>query len=153
MGEQVTAGFHHITMVSANAQRTLAFYRDLLGVPLVKRTVNFDDPDSYHLYFGSNGGEPGTLVTFFEWPRSRRGNWGVGGIHHLALGTSTRESQLMWKRRLNDAGVSVRAVKNFCHQHVSPFKICGESWFALSQFHGIHFGFGFANPLQFFGFW
>ena len=105
-------GFHHITMVSANAPRTLAFYRELLGIPLVKRTVNFDDPDSYHLYFGSRAGEPGTLLTFFEWPRSRRGNWGVGGIHHLALGTSTTESQLKWKRRLMDAGVAVTGPYN-----------------------------------------
>ena len=107
-----TVGFHHITMVSANAPRTLAFYRQLLGIPLVKRTVNFDDPDSYHLYFGNRAGEPGTLLTFFEWPRARRGNWGVGGIHHLALGTSTTESQLKWKRRLMDAGVAVTGPYN-----------------------------------------
>ncbi len=108
----ITAGFHHITMVSANAPRTLGFYRDLLGIPLVKRTVNFDDPGSYHLYFGSNDGEPGTLLTFFEWPRSGRGNWGIGGVHHLALGTSTRETQLQWKRRLVDAGVAVTGPYN-----------------------------------------
>jgi glyoxalase family protein len=107
-----TVGFHHITMVSANAPRTLAFYRHLLGIPLVKRTVNFDDPDSYHLYFGNRAGEPGTLLTFFEWPRSGRGNWGVGGVHHLAMGTSTTESQLKWKRRLMDAGVSVTGPYN-----------------------------------------
>ena len=102
-----TKGFHHITMVSNDAPRTLAFYRDLLGVPLVKQTVNFDDPGAYHLYFGDNEGEPGTILTFFEWPNARRGAWGVGGIHHLALGVDTPEGQLMWKRRLQDAGVPV----------------------------------------------
>jgi glyoxalase family protein len=94
-------------MVSANAQRTLAFYGDLLGLPMVKKTVNFDDPSAYHLYFGRNDGTPGTLLTFFEWPRARRGGWEVGGIHHLALGVATETAQLMWKRRLQDAGVRV----------------------------------------------
>jgi len=90
-----TAGFHHITMVSTDAPRTLAFYRDLLGLALVKKTVNFDDPDAYHLYFSDRVGEPGTILTFFEWPRSPRGRWGVGGVHHLALGTGDAGTQLM----------------------------------------------------------
>lgn len=102
-----TRGFHHITMVSTDAARTLAFYRELLGLDLVKKTVNFDDPGAYHLYFGNEGGQPGTILTFFEWPHSRRGRWGVGGIHHLALGVATPEAQLKWKRRLTDAGVAV----------------------------------------------
>ncbi len=102
-----TMGFHHITMVSADARRTLGFYRDLLGVGLVKRTVNFDDPSAYHLYFGDRRGTPGTLLTFFEWPHVPRGRWGVGGIHHLALGVASPEAQLKWKRRLVDAGVPV----------------------------------------------
>ncbi|MHB1194411.1 MAG: VOC family protein [Longimicrobiales bacterium] len=102
-----TRGFHHITMVATDAQRTLAFYRELLGIPLVKKTVNFDDTGAYHLYFGEEGGRPGTLLTFFEWPRTRRGRWGVGGVHHLALGVASPEAQLKWKRRLTDAGVSV----------------------------------------------
>lgn len=102
-----TRGFHHITMVSTDAPRTLAFYRDVLGLDLVKKTVNFDDPGAYHLYFGNDGGRPGTILTFFEWPGTRRGHWGVGGIHHLALGVDTPEAQLKWKRRLTDAGVQV----------------------------------------------
>ena len=102
-----TLGFHHITMVATDAPRTLAFYADLLGLDLVKKTVNFDDPGAYHLYFGSNGGSPGTILTFFEWAHARRGHWGVGGVHHLALGVATPEAQLKWKRRLVDAGVSV----------------------------------------------
>lgn len=102
-----TVGFHHITMVARDARRTLSFYRDLLGIGLVKRTVNFDDPGAYHLYFGNGTGEPGTLLTFFEWPSAPRGRWGVGGVHHLALGVRSREALLMWKRRLTDAGVPV----------------------------------------------
>jgi glyoxalase family protein len=94
-------------MVSADAARTVLFYRDVLGLRLVKRTVNFDDPESYHLYFGDARGSPGTLLTFFEWRNARRGHWGVGGIHHCALGTATPETQLRWKRRLIDHGVRV----------------------------------------------
>ncbi len=103
----LTQGFHHITMVSTNAPRTLAFYGGLLGFDLVKKTVNFDDPGAYHLYFGRDGGRPGTILTFFEWAHARRGHWGVGGVHHLALGVASPEAQLKWKRRLTDAGVAV----------------------------------------------
>lgn len=107
MPPKMTAGFHHITMVSRNAPRTLAFYGGLLGIPLVKKTVNFDDPGAYHLYFGDGKGNPGTILTFFEWPQTRKGAWGVGGIHHLALGVGSSEAQLKWKRRLTDARVPV----------------------------------------------
>jgi glyoxalase family protein len=107
MDPLITQGFHHITMVSTNASRTLAFYNGLLGLPMVKKTVNFDDPGAYHLYFGDSKGNPGTILTFFEWPEARPGAWGVGGIHHLALGVESVEAQLMWKRRLRDAGVPV----------------------------------------------
>ena len=62
-------GLHHVTCVCADAQRTLDFYRGI-GLSLAKKTVNFDDPHSYHLYFGDEVGRPGTLITFFEWPRS-----------------------------------------------------------------------------------
>lgn len=102
-----TRGFHHITMVSKDAGRTLAFYGEILGFGLVKKTVNFDDPAAYHLYFGSDGGRPGTILTFFEWVGARAGHWGIGGVHHVALGVATPEAQLKWKRRLTDAGVAV----------------------------------------------
>jgi glyoxalase family protein len=102
-----TQGFHHITMVSTDAGRTVRFYRDLLGLGLVKRTVNFDDPGAYHLYFGDETGAPGTILTFFEWPNTPRGRWGVGGVHHLALSVASLEGLLKWKRRLSDAGVPV----------------------------------------------
>lgn len=112
MTRLVTEGFHHITMVSQNAQRTLEFYRDTMGLGLVKQTVNFDDPGSYHLYFGDRTGAPGTILTFFEWPAAPKGRWGVGGIHHLALGVQTPEAQLKWKRWLTDRGVHVSGPYN-----------------------------------------
>ena len=60
-----TAGFHHVTLVGADAQRTINFYRDLLGLALIKKTVNFDLPDTYHLYFGDSIGSPGSIITVF----------------------------------------------------------------------------------------
>ena len=81
----VTEGFHHVTLVARDALRTGTFYRDLLGLELIKKTVNFDRPDTYHLYFGDDTGSPGSILTFFEWPDTPRGAYGVGGIHHIAL--------------------------------------------------------------------
>jgi len=102
-----TLGFHHITLVASDARRTAAFYRQVLGLTLVKETVNFDEPDTAHLYFGDATGAPGTLVTFFEWPQAPRGRYGVGGVHHLAFSTPTYETLLQWKRRLQDLGIPV----------------------------------------------
>ena len=107
MASPITLGFHHITLVSADAQRTQAFYRNVLGLSLVKDTVNFDDPSTKHLYFGDTAGEPGTLVTFFEWPDAPHGRYGVGGVHHLALKTGSYETLLKWKRYLTDRGIHV----------------------------------------------
>ena len=100
-------GLHHITLVSADAARTVQFYTDILGLRLVKQTVNFDDPSSYHLYFGDDLGRPGTLLTFFEWPHLPPGRRGVGATHHLALAVESADAQLRWKRRLHDHSVAV----------------------------------------------
>ena len=91
------AGLHHVTCVCSNAQQTVDFYRDELGFSLVKKTVNFDDPHSYHLYFGDPVGAPGTLLTFFEWPRAEAGRLGRGTLDWLALGTPsvTAETELV----------------------------------------------------------
>jgi glyoxalase family protein len=102
-----TPGFHHVTLVCRDARRTTAFYRDLLGLTLVKQTVNFDLPATRHLYFGDAVGSPGTIITLFEWPEAPRGNWGAGAVHHVALGVAGETEQLMWKRRLTDAGIAV----------------------------------------------
>ncbi len=79
-------GLHHVTCVCGDAQRTLDFYRGL-GFSLVKKTVNFDDPHSYHLYFGDETGAPGTLLTFFEWPRAEPGRVGRGTLASVGLVT------------------------------------------------------------------
>ncbi len=105
-------GLHHITLVTADAQRNVDFYTRVLGLRLIKTTVNFDDPTSYHLYYADAVGTPGTVVTFFEWPRAPRGRPGVGGTHHFALRTADRDALLRWKRRLSDVGVRVRGPYN-----------------------------------------
>jgi glyoxalase family protein len=81
------AGLHHVTCVCSDAQQTLDFYRDRLGFSLIKKTVNFDDPHSYHLYFGDDIGTPGTLLTFFEWPRAERGRLGRGTLDSVGIET------------------------------------------------------------------
>ncbi len=80
------ACLHHVTCVCSDAQQTLDFYRQI-GFTLVKKTVNFDDPHSYHLYFGDDVGSPGTLITFFEWPRADRGRLGRGTLESVGLET------------------------------------------------------------------
>ncbi len=87
------AGLHHVTCVCSDAQRTLDFYRGRLGFTLVKKTVNFDDPHSYHLYFGDEVGSPGTLITFFEWPRADRGRLGRGTLESIGLETPLVEEE------------------------------------------------------------
>jgi glyoxalase family protein len=100
-------GLHHITLVASNAQRTVDFYARVLGLRLVKTTVNFDDPGSYHLYFADATGGPGSVVTFFEWPQAPRGRSGIGGTHHFALRVADHDALLRWKRRLTDLGLRV----------------------------------------------
>jgi glyoxalase family protein len=73
--------------VCSDAQRTTDFYRDRLGFTLAKKTVNFDDPHSYHLYFGDESALPGSLMTFFEWPRADRGRLGRGTLESIGLVT------------------------------------------------------------------
>ena len=101
-------GIHHITLVGADAARTLAFYTSVLGMHLVKRPVTFDRPDTFHLYFGDAQGTPGSLITFFEWPDAEHGRTGIGGTHHFALTVESTNAQLKWKRRLADLGIAVQ---------------------------------------------
>ncbi len=105
-------GIHHISIISADAQRSADFYTRVLGMNLVKKTVNFDAPGSYHLYFGDAAGRPSTLVTVIENPGRERGWPGIGGTHHFASIVESAEAQLKWKRRLNDLGIPVTGPYN-----------------------------------------
>ncbi len=100
-------GLHHITLGCSDAQRTVDFYTQVLGQRFIKRTVNFDDPTTYHLYFGNEVGSPGSAITFFEWPGAPRGYPGIGGTHHFALQVADYNGLLKWKRRLTDLGLAV----------------------------------------------
>ena len=71
-------GIHHVTAIASDPQRTLDFYTGVLGLRLVKRTVNFDDPQTYHFYFGDETGTPGSILTFFPWPGVPQGRQGAG---------------------------------------------------------------------------
>src|SRR4029434_9318113 len=102
------AGLHHVTAIASDPQRNLDFYIGLLGLRLVKRTVNFDDPGSYHFYFGDETGSPRTLLTFFPSPPARRRLRGRGARparppHPLPLFPGRRRAaasaaQAKWRR-------------------------------------------------------
>jgi glyoxalase family protein len=104
-------GIHHLTAISRDAQRTVDFYTGSLGLRLIKQTVNFDDPSSYHLYFADEEHGPGVL-TFFERKGASRGAYGIGGTHHLAFETKDRDTLLQWKRWLTDSGIRVTGPYN-----------------------------------------
>ena len=73
-------GIHHVTAIASNPQKNIDFYTQILGLRLVKLTVNFDDPTTYHLYFGDEIGRPGTILTFFPWPDAPKGRRGTGQV-------------------------------------------------------------------------
>ena len=97
-------GMHHITMITADAPKNVAFYADVLGLRFVKKTVNFDAPEAYHLYFGDEQGSPGTILTWFEFAGAHRGRAGAGMIHTISLGVGSADSLDFWERRLTDHG-------------------------------------------------
>src|SRR3954470_19264810 len=97
-------GLHHITMITGDARTNVEFYVGVLGLRLVKKTVNFDQPDAYHLYFGDEQGSPGSILTWFEFPGATRGRPGIGDIHTLRLGVPSAESLDFWADRLGSRG-------------------------------------------------
>ena len=99
-------GLHHVTAIASNAQATLDFYTQLLGLRFVKRTINFDDPGSYHLYFGDDAGSPGTILTFFAWPGAMRGSLGVGETASVAFSVPPA-SIGFWEQHLRGADIEV----------------------------------------------
>jgi glyoxalase family protein len=112
-------GLHHVTAIASDPQRNLDFYTGVLGLRFVKRTINFDDPGSYHLYFGDDTGSPGTILTFFPWPRAHRGTPGIGETSATAFRVPTNSLDY-WEARLLDAGVPVeRAPERFGHAVLS----------------------------------
>jgi glyoxalase family protein len=114
------SGIHHVTAISGNAARNFAFYTDVLGLRFVKKTVNFDDPGTYHLYYGDRVGHPGTILTFFPWEHAAPGRAGVG----QALQTTFRipaNSVGFWTHRLVEKGVTHAAPERRFGESVLPF--------------------------------
>lgn len=113
-------GLHHVTAIASNPQPNLDFYVELLGLRLVKRTVNFDDPSSYHFYFGDAVGTPGTILTFFLWPGSRRGIHGSGEVSATAF-TIPTGSAGFWLERLKLYHVTAERAPNRLGEDVVRF--------------------------------
>ncbi|UCC52924.1 MAG: ring-cleaving dioxygenase [Anaerolineaceae bacterium] len=107
---QPVQGLHHVTAVASSAQANVDFYHHVLGQRLVKRTVNFDDPGTYHFYYGDEIGTPGTIMTYFPWQHMRRGRKGNGET--AALGYTIRPESLgFWQARLKRMGISLSDVE------------------------------------------
>lgn len=105
MGEKVS-GLHHITAIAGNARQNYHFYSHVLGLRFIKKTVNFDDPGTYHFYFGDEVGTPGTILTFFPWERVRRGSQGPGMA--TDIGYSVPSGSLdFWSERLKRFQVKI----------------------------------------------
>jgi glyoxalase family protein len=100
-------GIHHITCITADAPGNVDFYARVLGLRLVKKTVNFDAPDVYHLYFGDEQGAPGSILTFFEFPDAAPGRAGDGMIHRLIWRVGSDDALAFWSERLAGEGIDV----------------------------------------------
>jgi glyoxalase family protein len=103
--EQGVLGIHHITAIARNPQRNVDFYSGLLGLRLVKLTVNFDDPTTYHLYYGNSLGTPGTILTFFPWSEAPTGYRGTGQVTTISF-LIPGGSMTYWIDRLKSNGIS-----------------------------------------------
>ena len=120
-----TSGIHHITAIVGHPQENVDFYAGVLGLRLVKQTVNFDDPGTYHLYFGDEGGNPGTIITFFPWAGARQGVIGDGQVgvtsYVVPIGALS-----FWEKRLAKFNISFTKTERF-----------GEEYLAFSDPHGL----------------
>lgn len=119
------SGIHHVTAISGNAAQNVDFYARTLGLRLVKKTVNFDDPGTYHLYYGDEAGHPGTILTFFPWEHAAAGRHGVGLTEQTAFRVPAA-SIGYWTHRFITQGVA----------HEAPEKRFGESVLAFTDPHG-----------------
>jgi len=95
-------GVHHVTAITADAQRNVEFYAGLLGLRLVKKTVNQDDPTVYHLFYADERGDPGSDITFFEYPGARQGRAGAGMVHTVRWRVAADEALDFWQKRLDN---------------------------------------------------
>src|SRR5690554_6171895 len=114
-------GIHHITAIAGDAQRNYDFYTKVLGLRLVKKTVNFDDPQTYHFYFGDETGSPGTILTFFPWARVKQGKNGAGMVTEIDY-SIPQGSLSFWKERLSSFGVIHDEIREKFGERQLPFQ-------------------------------
>jgi catechol 2,3-dioxygenase-like lactoylglutathione lyase family enzyme len=112
---------HHITAIAGDPQRNLDFYSGMLGLRLVKVTVNFDDPGTYHLYYGDEHGHPGSIITFFPWPEGRPGRQGTGQVGTIALAI-VPSSLGHWVERLLSLGIEYEGPNRRFDEQVLSFR-------------------------------
>jgi glyoxalase family protein len=113
-----TVGIHHITAMVNDAQRNIDFYAGVLGLRLVKKTINFDRPEVYHLYFGNDSGQPGTVITFFPWVHQLKGRIGTGQVGVTSY-IVPENSFSFWEDRLQSYGVRFVKTKRFRDTYLS----------------------------------
>jgi glyoxalase family protein len=113
-------GIHHITAIASDPRENIDFYTAVLGLRLVKVTVNFDDPEAYHLYYGDGHGRPGTILTFFSWPGARRGRQGNGQVTAASFAVP-KDSLAFWRDRLSQNAITSTALPERFGQPVLSF--------------------------------
>jgi glyoxalase family protein len=101
-------GIHHVTCITGDARGNVDFYTRVIGLRLVKKTVNQDDPTVYHLFYADEHGSAGADITFFEYPGARRGRAGAGMVHSVAFRVASEEALDFWEERLASEGIAVR---------------------------------------------
>jgi glyoxalase family protein len=116
------SGLHHVTAVTANAKQNLAFYTNVLGLRLVKKTVNQDDVSAYHLFYGDERGHAGTEVTFFDWAGMAPNMPGAGGISEIGLRVPNRDALAYWVQRFDELGVEHAGIEEFAGHPTLRFR-------------------------------
>ncbi|MFB3162259.1 ring-cleaving dioxygenase [Neobacillus sp. 179-J 1A1 HS] len=114
---QKTAGIHHITAMVNDAQRNIDFYAGLLGLRLIKKTINFDRPEVYHLYFGNETGNPGTVITFFPWAKQLKGRIGTGQVGVTSYLTP-KGTTSFWENRLRKFNIEFSSSIRFGEKYI-----------------------------------
>src|SRR5256714_6327664 len=108
-------GIHHISAITGDATKNLEFYVGVMGLPLVKKTVNQDDPTVYHLFYADEQGSPGADLTFFEYPGARPGRAGAGMVHTVVLRVGSEDALSFWEERLRAEGVETERAPGTLH--------------------------------------
>lgn len=104
-------GLHHVTLISADLERTTSFYRDVLGLALVREGLNDDDPGARHFWFSADSaGSPGSLISFLEYRDMEPGRQGTGATHHIAVGVASAEEVAAWREYLQSRSVPTTEV-------------------------------------------